>query len=183
MSDMITPGCILIAHPLIGDENFVQSVILIVSHDNVDGSVGFVLNQETALTLSDAMDGEWPKIQLRKGGPIELDALYYLHRSPVLIPDGQRIDNQLYWGGNFQAMHQALMSGKLHANNIKCFVGYSGWGVDQLQEEINEESWSVLPPNTVDCLDEWENLWQQMMLHLPPAVRLWKDSPILPEWN
>ena len=52
----IQRGQVLLAHPLLEDHNFQQSVILLADHDT-QGTVGFVLNDPTEYLLPDALEG------------------------------------------------------------------------------------------------------------------------------
>ncbi|WP_449440424.1 YqgE/AlgH family protein [Pedobacter steynii] len=45
-------GKLLISEPFLMDPNFKRSVVLITEHEN-EGTIGFILNQRSALVLSD----------------------------------------------------------------------------------------------------------------------------------
>ncbi|HBJ71432.1 MAG TPA: transcriptional regulator [Cryomorphaceae bacterium] len=178
----IQRGQVLLAHPLLEDHNFQQSVILLADHDT-QGTVGFVLNDPTEYLLPDALEGSWPSLPLHVGGPVDQDSLFYVHCRPDLIPGSHSIDGFLYWGGEYDAMREALQSGQLQAGHIRFFAGYSGWSPQQLYQEIDEGSWAVIPGNTVNCLSYQADLYQTLKGHLPPDFRLWSNAPKEPHLN
>ena len=53
-----------------------------------------------------------PKIsqnfKVYNGGPVEQDNLYFIHTSPQLIPDSLEISSGVFWGGNFEAVVNAV---------------------------------------------------------------------------
>ena len=42
-------GRLLVATPMLGDPNFKRAVVLIVEHEDVQGTLGVVLNRPTAI--------------------------------------------------------------------------------------------------------------------------------------
>lgn len=182
MSQIVSKGSVLVAHPLMDDLNFTRSVILIVNHDE-DGTLGFVLNQGAELTLDQAIESATEPHQISIGGPVSPDHLYFIHCRPDIIQDAQSIDDFLYWGGDYHQMMDAIKSRKLEHGHIRFFVGYSGWGEGQLDEEIKEGAWQVMPCNLVPCLNEDPKLWNDMISQLPQDVQQWRNAPELPELN
>ncbi len=135
-------GRVLISEPFLPDPNFYRSVILITEHDE-KGSMGYVLNQRTEYTVNTLVEGlDKLNSNAYHGGPVELDSLHYLHTYPR-IKNSIKIQDGVYWGGNFGEICEGLMSGSLQQKNFRFFVGYSGWAVGQLQTELDEKSWMV----------------------------------------
>jgi putative transcriptional regulator len=67
-------------------------------------------------------------------GPVEQDNLYFIHNIPELIPNSIEISNGIYWGGDFESTKALINNGKINKNNIRFFLGYTGW-------EENNYSW------------------------------------------
>ena len=44
-------GRLLVATPLLGDPNFKRAVVLIVEHEDVQGTLGVVLNRPTEVSV------------------------------------------------------------------------------------------------------------------------------------
>lgn len=178
-------GSLLVSEPnIIGDESFSRSVVLLTEYDE-NGIVGFILNKPLQFTLNDLV----PEIELElpvfQGGPVEMDNLYFLHSIPDLIPNSHLIADNIYWGGDFQRVHQLISENKITGDEIKFFLGYSGWHKDQLLQEIKERSW-VIKPNTSSELilsDEIHGLWKKEMLELGGSYELWSNAPENPSYN
>ncbi len=80
-------GHLLIAEPsIIGDLSFNRSIILIADH-NPEGSIGFILNKPLDFTLQDLIPEIEIPFEVYNGGPVEQDNLYYIHKTPELIPN------------------------------------------------------------------------------------------------
>ena len=139
-------GTLLISRPLIGDGFFEQSVVYLTTHDQ-DGSMGFTLNKQSALIAQDFMNqlpGEDP---IFYGGPVEGDALFYLHTLDTLngaMPAG----NGLFLGGDYTVLQDAIKTARelnLDSAKFKFFLGYSGWAAGQLETEIAANTWLSCP--------------------------------------
>ena len=90
-----TKGVLLVAEPsIIGDVSFNRSVVLLAEH-NAAGSVGFILNKPLEYTLNDLIPEVNSALTVYNGGPVEQDNLYFIHRVPELIPDGESIITSL----------------------------------------------------------------------------------------
>jgi putative transcriptional regulator len=47
---------------------------------------------------------------------------------------------------------------------IRVFAGYAGWGPQQLESELEEAAWMVLPPDWGDLFtEEPEGLWSRVL--------------------
>ena len=182
MVQQIRRGQVLLAHPLLEDDNFQRGVILIADHDH-QGTVGFVLNDATKYLLPDALKGDWPTLPLHIGGPVDQDSLFFLHCRPDIIPGSHSIDGFLHWGGEYEVMQSALRNGQLPSGHIRFFAGYSGWSPGQLEAEIDEGSWAIIPGSTVNCLSYQKDLYQALKGQLPPDFRLWSNAPTEPQLN
>lgn len=176
-------GLLLIAEPFLGDPSFDRSVILLTEH-NEEGSVGFVLNRPLDLRIEQVMDA-FPayKPVLYYGGPVQQNNMYYLHNKGELIPDSTEIYPGLFWGGKIAAVKEMLASGLMNETEIKFFLGYSGWGKGQLEDEMSEKSWLVTEP-TLDILAaNPKTLWKDSLLNMGGDYQLWANSPSDPILN
>ena len=66
---------------------------------------------------------------------------------------------------------------------IKFFIGYSGWSLDQIIEEIDEESWAVLRKLGSSDLYFEKNVYQKLKTYFPDSFRLWTHAPENIEMN
>jgi len=127
-------GKLLIAEPsLTGDVSFNRSVVLLAEH-NDEGSVGFILNKPLNYSMNDLVEEIEMPFPVFNGGPVEQDNLYFIHKVPDLIPNSVEISDGIYWGGDFEITVTLVNSGKISQNDIRFFLGYSGWASLQLDQ-------------------------------------------------
>jgi putative transcriptional regulator len=144
ISEKLIKGQLLIAEPSIsGDLSFNRSVILLADHDE-EGSVGFIINKPLKYTINDLLPEINASFKIYNGGPVEQDNLYFIHNIPELIPNSIEISNGIYWGGDFESTKALINNGKINKNNIRFFLGYTGWEENQLQLEMISNSWMLL---------------------------------------
>lgn len=176
-------GMLLIAEPFLGDASFERSVVLITDH-NADGTVGFVLNRPLDLRIEQVLDS-FPSYnpELYYGGPVQKNNLYYLHSKGALIPDSVEVFPGMYWGGKINAIKELLATGLLKEDEIKFFLGYSGWGKDQLLVELHEKSWILAEPTLNLLSTDPKTLWKELILGLGGDYLLWANAPIDPILN
>jgi putative transcriptional regulator len=162
---IIQQGQILIADPFMQDDYFKKSVIALCDYTKNEGAVGFILNKPTHLQMQDVLL-DFPEFDgaLYFGGPVANETIYYLHTKGDLIGNSKEITNGLYWGGDFHTIKFLIKNEVLTPQDIKFYIGYSGWSPGQIEDEIETNSWiqDELFRNHVFS-KEPTNLWQQAM--------------------
>lgn len=154
-------GMILISEPFMVDPSFKRSVVFLADHDD-KGSVGFVLNQPLGISLQDVVDeniGNF-NVPVFFGGPVQQDMLHFIHCLGEKIPGGVEIKKGLFWGGDFESIISLIDKGEIKSDDIKFFIGYSGWSEGQLTEEIEQNTWFVSPSDSNGVFSKDENLWK-----------------------
>jgi putative transcriptional regulator len=179
-------GKILIAEPLMVDPNFKRSVILLTQCDE-EGSIGFILNQKSKFTLG-LVYTDLPflsEADVFIGGPVNNDRVHFLHNVGELIEGSQHITGNLYWGGNLESVKTLSESGIVTKDNFRFYIGYSGWGSEQLIEEINEHTWIVsdYDQNFVMHESNTDEIWKQAILKLEPEYHHFLNFPTDPYLN
>lgn len=178
----ITKGNLLIAQPSLFDYTFNRTVVFLVDH-NEFGTIGFILNKPMHIQLNtfvSELDSEFP---VYEGGPVETDNLYYLHKRPDLISDSEHIVGDLYWSGDYEDIKTSINNKLIQPNEIRFYLGYSGWGENQLQNEIDEKAW-IAVNERVDIFNNWNNnLWKQQMKNLGGDHLIWLNTPADPKMN
>lgn len=178
-------GKVLISEPFLADPNFSRSVILITEH-NASGSFGFVLNQKTDL-MANAIIEELHLVNqaVYSGGPVDLQSFHFLHTYHH-IKDAVQVCENVYWGGDFEQLFQEIKQGLIDPKNVKYFIGYSGWGPQQLDGELTEKAWLVGDLKSRDIFDSHINdqdLWKLAIRNLGGQVSLLANSPLDPNLN
>ncbi|WP_179346454.1 YqgE/AlgH family protein [Winogradskyella ursingii] len=178
-------GALLIAEPsIIGDMSFNRSVILLADH-NALGSVGFILNKPLNFNLKDVVDGTQSNFKIYNGGPVEQDNLYFIHKSPDLIPNSIEISNGIFWGGDFNVVLDLINKELLSEDQIRFFLGYSGWDEQQLDNELQSNAWLVSKNiyNNDIISKSCVSFWREKMLELGGDYSIWSNAPENPSYN
>ncbi len=175
----------MISEPFLGDPNFERTVILLCSHSEQEGSFGLVLNRTSTLKLSDVLDLEETvaDVELGVGGPMQHNTLHYVHRMPDL-PQSVKLDEGLYWGGDFDMLQTMIRAGAINMEDIRFFLGYSGWTAGQLQEEIDKNVWIVNnnAANKLFNLDS-DTLWRNVLREMGGKFKVLSNYPVDPRLN
>jgi putative transcriptional regulator len=178
-------GVLLVAEPsIIGDVSFNRSIVLLAEY-NENGSVGFILNKPLKYKLKDFIPEISSNLKVYNGGPVEQDNLYFIHKVPELIPDSVEISNGIYWGGDFNAIMHLLKEDRLKKEQIRFFLGYSGWSSQQLEEELEVQSWVVVPNIYENKILGKSNInfWKEKMMEFGGDYLIWSNAPEDPSYN
>ncbi|NLP57944.1 YqgE/AlgH family protein [Lutibacter sp. B1] len=177
-------GKLLVAEPsILNDIEFNRSVIYLTEH-NKDGCIGFILNKPTDYILNDLIPEISCDFKIYNGGPVEQENLYFIHKIPELVPNSIEIDKDIYWGGDFDALTKLLNSNSIKKTDIRFFLGYSGWSVDQLKEELNESTWIVVNnryPNLFNI--DSDDIWKNQLMAFGGEYQIWANAPKNPALN
>jgi putative transcriptional regulator len=176
-------GRVLIAEPGLMDQYFKRSVILIVEH-NEEGTVGYVLNNLIDINIQEFIP-DFPsfKAVTSIGGPVSPNSIHFIHTLGHLVPNTTEVVEGLFWGGDFDALKTLIEQGKLTPRQIKFFVGYSGWGKDQLANELKENSWVVSELDMVQIMAGKDDLWNRVVMQMGPKYKPWTIYPPNPSLN
>lgn len=185
ISEKLKKGHLLIAEPsILGDLSFNRSVILLADHTN-EGSVGFILNKPLEYTLMDLVPEIESSFTIYNGGPVEQDNLYFIHSIPDLIPDSVEISNGIYWGGDFEKTRDLIISGEIDKDSIRFFLGYTGWDANQLETEMNSNSWILIENSYKQKIlqKSSSNFWKEKIMELGGDYLIWSNAPENPMLN
>ncbi|AIY16733.1 YqgE/AlgH family protein [Pimelobacter simplex] len=182
----LAPGQLLLAAPELLDPNFADTVVLLLDV-NDDGALGVVLNRPTALPVAEVL-GEWGDVVeepelLFQGGPVSTDGALAV---ALAAPGGEQAAGfQPLWdriGLLDLDTPRELVEGTV--DRLRIFAGYAGWGAGQLQAEIAEGSWYVVPGHVEDVfLGDTRDLRRQVLRRQPGDLALHATRPSDPELN
>jgi putative transcriptional regulator len=185
ISTLPKKGHLLIAEPsTLGDISFNRSVVLLAEH-NDEGSIGFILNKPLNYTINDLLPEIEASFKIYNGGPVEQDNLYFIHNIPEIIPNSIEISNEIYWGGDFEIIKHLINTGEINKNNIRFFLGYSGWSVNQLEMEMQENAW-IVSENSLKkkLLSKSSNqFWKEKIIEQGGEYVLFSNAPENPMLN
>lgn len=185
ITDKLKKGNLLIAEPtIIGDLSFNRSVILLADY-NTEGSVGFIINKPLKYTIHDLIPDIAARFKIYNGGPVEQDNLYFIHNIPELIPNSIEISNGIYWGGDFESTKELINKGAISNDNIRFFLGYTGWDENQLENEMESNSWIITSNSYENKIigKSATHFWKEQILELGGEYLIWSNAPENPYLN
>lgn len=185
ITEKLQKGHLLLAEPsIIGDLSFNRSVILLADH-TFEGSVGFILNKPLKYSIKELLPEIDSNFKIYNGGPVEQDNLYFIHNVPDLIPNSIEISNGIFWGGDFELTKDLINNKILKKTNIRFFLGYTGWDAQQLETELQANSW-ILTKNIYKnkILSKTSvHFWKEEILELGGDYLIWSNAPENPILN
>jgi putative transcriptional regulator len=188
MEILTSPGTLLLSVPQMQDPNFMHSVVLICEHSS-DGAYGLMVNRPANISVAELVPDhsqlETTSFPVHLGGPVGSDTLQFLHRVPHAIPGGHELAGGLYVGGEVEALSDYIAAGTGALENVRLFVGYSGWMGGQLDMELQTGSWVPLPPS-LDIIfrpGAPETTWRHAMRSLGEGGAGLSSLPPDVSWN
>ncbi|WP_457590170.1 YqgE/AlgH family protein [Gordonia aurantiaca] len=162
----LRPGTLLIASTDLVEPTFARTVVYIIEH-NEGGSLGVILNRMSQTAVHNLLP-RWTDLAaspraLYVGGPVKQDAALCLgvmkhgvdvEDHPALRPvDGRVVLVDL--DADPESLEPFL-------EGVRIFAGYAGWGIGQLDGELDQFSWMLASALPRDVL-------------APPATDVWFD--------
>jgi putative transcriptional regulator len=175
-------GSLLLAHPVLRDETFRRTAILMSSHDE-EGAMGVVLNRPLHKRLGefggDFALGPLAQVQVFDGGPVAKRQIILCAWRPHTDDDDGGV--QLLFG--LDPVRASELAGQ-EGVELRAFLGYAGWSKGQLEGELERDTWvvSALAPGLIQQAPD-EQLWRRALSELDPQWRLLAGEPDEPERN
>ncbi len=177
-------GMLLISEPFLDDDYFRRSVILLCEH-NEEGSYGFVLNNFIDLRLDELLD-DFPQVDTKVsiGGPVETKNLFFVHSLGEKVAESVEIAPGIFIGGHFDQIVNLIKADNSIIKDIRFFLGYAGWTVGQLNEEMEIKSWIVSPIKSKDDIFKLDlDVWKKYLENLGGKYRVMASFPVNPRNN
>jgi putative transcriptional regulator len=178
-------GSLLIAAPTMADPNFERTIVLVLD-SGASGALGVVLNRPSQLEVADVLE-PWadlvagPKV-LFQGGPVETDAALAV---ATVADDDEPIGWRRVFGSTGLVDLDAPVEIMATAvSDLRIFAGYAGWGAGQLEAEIEEGAWYVVPAEAQDAfLADPEQLWSRVLRRQGGELAMLATMPVEPGLN
>ncbi len=187
MNEDYGKGFFLIANPVLPDPNFSRTVVLLCNHDE-HGSFGLVINKlaevasEEIFSSIDLLKSFQGKIYA--GGPVSQSQMFYICRTGEAMPELDRICDGVYLGMDWNFLENALERIPDPQQNIRFYLGYSGWGAGQLAGEMEHRSWLTCQATEEFVFQENVDLtWQGVVKSMGKDYEYLINAPVNPQWN
>ncbi len=145
-------GQFLVAMPELADPNFSQTVTCICEHTK-EGAVGIIINRvHHTLSAKDIYEElkinylpESKTIPIHIGGPVHIAEIFVLHGPPFDWKGCLKISPSLALS-NTKDIIEAIARGN-GPESFAITLGCAGWGMGQLESEIEQNIWLTCPVN------------------------------------
>ncbi|REK23311.1 MAG: DUF179 domain-containing protein [Actinobacteria bacterium] len=173
---MSNRGRLLVASPLLVEPTFYRTVILLLE-DNDEGAFGIILNRASNETVAEHLP-EWADLAVEPGlihvgGPVEPAV------GLALAPSHPGVE-PVVPGLSLVDLEQEPVSG---IGSIRVYSGYSGWAPGQLDEELEEGAWYVVPAAPDDPFDDPNGQWARILKRQPGKLAMVASFPDDPALN
>ena len=185
-------GRLLIATPVLTDPSFARTVLYVLEHDS-SGSAAVILNRPSHTPVGQVLP-EWEAVVgepqvVFSGGPVQPDGALCLG---VLNTAGRRaVEAEITLAvrpvidgtctvdlDSDVAPIVAITSG------LRIFAGHAGWAPGQLDGELAEGAWFVVPAVTGDVFStDPERLRRDVLRRQPVPLKLMSTYPLDPVLN
>ena len=150
-NDYLT-GKLLVAMPFMADSRFDHAVIYICGHDEY-GAIGLVINKSLSslsfddlLMQLDVMPSVSPKnVQMHAGGPVEVSRGFVLHSTDYHSDSTVRVGERFCITATLDILR--TLAQEQGPRKFLLALGYTGWGANQLEQEIQDNFWIVVEPS------------------------------------
>ena len=142
-------GSFLISTSKMPDPRFREKLIYMCGHTE-EGAIGLVVNNPLPdVTLNEILAGanipipdfELPPVYI--GGPVEMEAAFILYTADYHVENQLQVSTTVCLSSNPHILQDiALHNGP---SNYLFLLGYAGWGPGQLEHELTDNGWLVLP--------------------------------------
>lgn len=146
-------GKLLVAMPHMVDARFAQSVIFICGHDQ-NGAMGLMINKTVdSLSLRDLVEQlniDVPEIKRNLpvyfGGPVEMGRGFVLHSADYKKNGTIAINETMALTATIDILKTIAEGGGPKESLLA--LGYVGWSANQLEDEIHNNGWLQVEPDT-----------------------------------
>lgn len=180
------PGSLLVAAPAMDDPNFARTIVLLLDAGH-DGALGIVLNRPSEVEVAEVLE-PWAAVAtgpevLFRGGPVETDSA--LAVANVADDDEEPVGWRRVFGHTGLVDLDAPVEILAPAvSGLRIFAGYAGWAAGQLEGEIAEGAWFVVPAESQDAFRaDPEGLWSAVLRRQGGRLAMLATMPDEPTLN
>lgn len=166
IESMTLSNRLLVALPALHDPHFARSVALVCQHDG-DGAMGVLVNRASEYTLGEVFqqmgitsDSDALQAQVvLAGGPVHPERGFVLHDGGGEWDSTLEVGDGLYLTTSRDVL-EAMARGEGPSQAVVA-LGCAGWGAGQLEQELVEDSWLMVPAGRDVLFDlPLEQRWQ-----------------------
>ncbi|HVT48810.1 MAG TPA: YqgE/AlgH family protein [Vicinamibacterales bacterium] len=139
---------LLLSMPQMIDPHFARSVVLLCEHA-AEGAFGLIVNRPSDITAAAAVRMEPPvdepnDLPLLLGGPVEPERGWILTATPPEDVESRGVGAGLHLSASPLLLRRVLTARPLPRRTV-VLAGYAGWGPGQLDAELEQSAWLIMP--------------------------------------
>jgi len=146
---------LLVARAELRDPNFKDSVVLVMNNIG-PAPAGIIINRPTSIAVSRLFPDLEGLAQLDDkvyfGGPVEIGTVSFLVRAAAAPEHATEVLHGLYISTSRELLRKLLSRDK-PMEDLRIFIGYSGWAPGQLEAEIARGDWTLTPAEASAIFD------------------------------
>ena len=160
-------NCLLVAMPGMTDPLFSRSVTYICEH-NAEGAMGIMLNHPLSVNVSGLLkqleiafdeSTDNAKQPVCNGGPVSHDRGFVLHTPKTGYASSIQLNDELMVTTSKDILSE--LTSEQAPDKFLLALGYAGWSAGQLEQEIADNSWLVIPTDNRIIFDvPYKEKWQ-----------------------
>ena len=171
----------LVALPAMSDNFFARSVVYLCEH-NDKGAMGITLTSPldmdlyTLLTRMDfsQVSDSLTEVPVLAGGPLHTDRGFVLHSPQEGLHSTIQLTPELMLTTSLDILHR--LGTEQQPERFLISLGYAGWEAGQLEQELRENSWLVLPATAEQIFDiPWDEKW--LAISKAFGIDIWQVAP------
>ena len=143
----------LIAMPEMDDQFFAGSVVYICEH-NDEGAMGVCINKPSPLTMNQFFEAinertplQYDETAVLLGGPMQVDRGFLVHTPVGSWESSLLVTDDIAFTTSRDIIENLAKNRDNDLNKTLATIGYSGWKKDQLEQELADNAWLVVPAN------------------------------------
>ena len=141
----------LIAMPEMDDQFFAGSVVYICEH-NDEGAMGVCINKPSPLTMNQFFEAinertplQYDETAVLLGGPMQVDRGFLVHTPVGSWESSLLVTDDIAFTTSRDIIENLAKNRDNAMNKTLATIGYSGWKKDQLEQELADNAWLVVP--------------------------------------
>ncbi len=154
-------GHLLVASPKLVDPDLAKNVVLLIQH-SPQQAFGVVVNRPRAATVKEFWQQEFGKTcdcdrPINSGGPVP---------GPIMaVHGGDTLAEIDVLPGVFYAIKKKDLQKLVHQSDcpLKIFDSHSGWGPGQLEGQLADDVWQVVPGTPEHVFSDDAQLWETLV--------------------
>ena len=124
------------------------------------------------------------EVKIYFGGPVSQSMVFFLCRSSCGIGELDEVCPGVYLGSSLETLEESYLKIENPEQNIRFYLGYSGWSGGQLAGEMEQNSWLIQNAGEQFIfLDSESTIWPEVVNSLGEKYQYLIKAPVNPQWN